>query len=701
MSFFIRLALCIFLATHFWQAPIHASASNNVLEIDSVTSLNYLSGVTYLLSNDKRSVQDLITTPNWKDHFTTLHKDDIVAGHAMWVSIPVTNPGQSDVRLFYFTDNNSYCNAYFIDNANAIIDSAFGGAYNKPNKRRVRDFSIIEYLDIPANSNGHLLLYISGIGKQKVTTGILLFNETEYNKIALSLFKGERTSTYIKILFQGAAGFTFVFFTFLYFKNRQRIYLYYSLYLLGLLWYSLLRMFPYTLVGHLHEHFPIFMMAINEPVQLVSLGFYCLFAIDLLSIDKKDPWLTKGIRILAYSLFAYSLFYFFFILISVRLDLTTLLFAISRSILLPANAAFLVLIGLRIKSPLTKYLIVGNLFFLVGALLASLIWYFDGLDWLGGFFATQRNSQIIFMLSILAEILCFAFALGYKIKITEDEKNQSREAFITQLRVNQEIIEKANKELEEKIEERTKEILEKTRELEAQKEWQLKTEFEHKLAQAEMMALRAQMNPHFLFNCMNAIKHLILTKDEKSAAIYLSKFSKLLRLILHYSKENSISLSQELEALQLYLELEKSRFGDEFQYALEIDEEIDLDYIQVPPLLLQPFVENAIWHGIMNSQQSDKTVFVKINETDQGFHFVIEDNGIGRKKSALMKSGSLVKTKSYGMEITHERIELFNKNFGSAISLNISDRNKELEETGTVVEILYNHNHYDQSSNSR
>jgi hypothetical protein len=699
MSFFIRLTLCFFFTFLHCFAHIHASDKNNVSEIDSVTSLAYLKEVKYLSSNDNRSLNDMVKFSNWRNEFVSIEELVILEGHDLWISIPVLNPDTSYVKLFYFTDNNQYCNAFIIDNSNAIIDSAYGGPFNKPYKRRIRDFSIVEYLEIPGNTDGHLLFHIRNSDRQKASLSILLFNDIEFNKIALSLLKSERTATYIKILFQGAAGFTFIFFTFLYFKNRQRIYLYYSLYLLGLLWYSLLRMYPYTLVGHLHEHFPLFMMAINEPVQLVSLGFYCLFAIELLGIDKKDPWLTKGIRILAYGLFAYSLFHFLLIYISERIDLSTLLFAITRSILLPANAIFLVLIGLRIQSPLTKYLIAGNLFFLLGALFASLIWYFNGLDWLGGFFANQRNSQIIFMLSILAEILCFAFALGYKIKITEDEKNQSREAFIKQLRVNQEIIEKANKELEEKIEERTKEILEKTKELEAQKEWQLKTEFEHKLAQAEMMALRAQMNPHFLFNCMNAIKHLILTKDEKSAAIYLSKFSKLLRLILHYSKENSISLSQELEALQLYLELEKSRFGDEFHYALEIDEDIDIDYIQVPPLLLQPFVENAIWHGIMHSQQNDKTVFVKINETNQGFHFVIEDNGVGRKKSAQMKSNSLVKSKSYGMEITHERIELFNKNFGSAISLNIKDRNIELEETGTVVEILYNHSHYDQSSN--
>ncbi|MCC5931623.1 MAG: histidine kinase [Cyclobacteriaceae bacterium] len=700
MSFFIRLVICLLLVFYLFDAPAHASDKNNVSEIDSVTSIQSLNGVRYLQSKDKLNVKELTGSSNWTDQFAPSGDLKILAGHDVWIILPVVNHAASDLNLYYFTANNQYCNAYLIDTSNVIVDAAFAGNFNNPQNRRIRDFSIIEYLKVPAESDGYLLFCISNHGQQKASPDILLFNEAIFDKIALSSFKSERTATYIKILFQGAAGFTFVFFTFLYFKNRQKIYLYYSIYLMGLLWYSILRMYPYTLTGHLHEHFPLFMASINEPVQLVSLGFYCLFAIELLGIDKKDPWLNKGILILAYTLFTYSLLHFLFLYFSQRLDLSTLLFAITRSILLPANAIFLVLIGLRIKSPLTKYLIAGNLFFLIGALLASLIWYFNGLDWLGGFFANQRNSQIVFMLSILAETLCFAFALGYKIKITEDEKNQSREAYIQQLRFNQEITEKANKELEEKIAVRTREILEKTRELEAQKEWQLKTEFERKLAQAEMMALRAQMNPHFLFNCMNAIKHLILTKDEKSAAIYLSKFSKLLRLILHHSKENSISLSQELEALTLYLELEKSRFGDEFKYALEIDEEIDLDYIQVPPLLLQPFVENAIWHGIMHSQRNDKTVFVKINETNKGFHFCIEDNGIGRKKSAELKGNSLINTRSYGMEITHERIELFNKNFGSTISLDVKDRNIHLDEPGTVVEILYKHSHYDQSSNS-
>ncbi len=134
----------------------------------------------------------------------------------------------------------------------------------------------------------------------------------------------------------------------------------------------------------------------------------------------------------------------------------------------------------------------------------------------------------------------------------------------------------------------------------------LKTEFNKKLADVEMTALRAQMNPHFLFNCLNSINRFIVRNDAETASNYLTKFSRLIRLILQNSKSSTITLRNELEALKLYIELEEMRFENRFDYSIHVDDNIEVEFVEVPPLLLQPYVENAIWHGLMHKESKGK-----------------------------------------------------------------------------------------------
>ena len=205
------------------------------------------------------------------------------------------------------------------------------------------------------------------------------------------------------------------------------------------------------------------------------------------------------------------------------------------------------------------------------------------------------------------------------------------------------------------------------------REQALKTAFNKKLAEIEMSALRAQMNPHFLFNSLNSIKWYMVQNDAKMASQYLSKFSKLIRLILHNSKNSLVPLQSELEALQLYIQLETLRFQDKFDFELEVDERLDLDQLKIPPMLLQPFVENAIWHGLMHKENGRGQLRLNIVKTKQGIQVTIEDNGIGRKKAQIIKSKSAMKSKSFGTLITDDRIEVFNQLYQTNANSSIID----------------------------
>jgi sensor histidine kinase YesM len=180
-------------------------------------------------------------------------------------------------------------------------------------------------------------------------------------------------------------------------------------------------------------------------------------------------------------------------------------------------------------------------------------------------------------------------------------------------------------------------------------------ELKQKGTELEMQALRAQMNPHFIFNSLNSINWFIQQNDRTRASEYLTKFSKLVRLILQNSKASLIPLESELESLALYLDLEGMRFDHHFSYKISVPPDMDIAMLKVPPLIIQPYVENAIWHGLMHKEEKGQ-LNIEVNEKDGQLLLKITDNGIGRNQAATFGSKSATKHKSMGMQITGERI---------------------------------------------
>ncbi|TNE79890.1 MAG: hypothetical protein EP332_09030 [Bacteroidetes bacterium] len=213
-----------------------------------------------------------------------------------------------------------------------------------------------------------------------------------------------------------------------------------------------------------------------------------------------------------------------------------------------------------------------------------------------------------------------------------------------------------------------------------------------KLAEMENMALRAQMNPHFLFNSLNSVNFYIQNNEPAKASQHLKKFSKLVRIILNNSRNDTVSLEDELEALKLYLEFEEVRFDKHFSYSIEVNSGVRTSDIIIPPLLLQPYVENAIWHGVMQSENGGNVV-IQIAGSEDQLQFTIEDDGIGRVKAMELKSKSALKQKSHGMDITNERVRLFNVTHSQSISTEILDLyDKTGNPIGTRVSITYKQN---------
>lgn len=212
--------------------------------------------------------------------------------------------------------------------------------------------------------------------------------------------------------------------------------------------------------------------------------------------------------------------------------------------------------------------------------------------------------------------------------------------------------------------------------------------FRQKIAETEMQALRAQMNPHFIFNSLNSIENFIMQNEKRLASDYLNKFARLIRMILNSSRHELVPLSKDMEAMQLYIDLEQLRFNHTFTYQTIIDPVLlDGDY-RVPPLLIQPYVENAIVHGLAHSDRKDLRLLVTASLQHDYIHYSIQDNGIGRQKAAVYNQQNKPHHASVGLTITEERIGIFNAQQHGNGKVVITDLyNEQGNAAGTKVDI--------------
>ena len=217
---------------------------------------------------------------------------------------------------------------------------------------------------------------------------------------------------------------------------------------------------------------------------------------------------------------------------------------------------------------------------------------------------------------------------------------------------------------------------------------QEKIELNKRIIEFKMMALRSAMSPHFIFNCLNSIQFFILKNNKKEAVYYLSIFSKLVRNVLDISTKSMVTLATEIEIIKYYVALEQMRFENKFDVAFDIDPEVDPEDTEIPPLLLQPYVENAIIHGLSHKQ--DKGLLeISVKKVEERLKCSIRDNGVGREYTQIMKSKkpSVLMYKSKGMAMTKERLELLNRDEKEGVNI-IDLKDEKNKPMGTQVDIF-------------
>jgi len=418
----------------------------------------------------------------------------------------------------------------------------------------------------------------------------------------------------------------FIYHFLIYFQNRSKLYLYYSLYLLALTIYLTQHVAP--------ESFKGFYSYINFSIQFLAYAAYLAFARDLLDtrthLLKWDKYLEIGIKGLLSFALIFVLIQFF-----LGYDFQIKAFTIVGPLLSIAIFIIYYIVITRIKDVFSLYFVIGSIVYVILANI-SFLEQFLGLEYF-----TSKGVQPMFFiyLGAILQSIIFSVIIGFIIKRIQDKSKNAEVRLALKL-----------KEMEE----------------------------------LKMTALQSQMNPHFLFNSLNSINNFVLKNDIEKASDYITKFSRLIRVILNSSSSPTSTLSEELGILALYVKLEQMRVTGGFNYIVNLDKNLNLDSIKVPPLFLQPFIENAIWHGIMK-KEGEKIIELTIKEDAGNVLCTIVDNGVGINKTKEVTHLS-ERRKFFGAKATENRIRILHKNKG--VDIDIKDISSGTK-TGTQVSISF------------
>lgn len=507
------------------------------------------------------------------------------------------------------------------DPAKKIIQGGFTGTDN-----RISPFSPNKYFPVflPANTSRRFLFHAKFMGSAKEIIVPMLLSERTYQLNSIHNIDKTRFQLIYHSFIMGGIFIISIFMFAQYFLNRDKTYLSYSAYGLCIFLLSEKIMESNCNINLVSYFFPYYVFYSHVILQLLASYFYISFLKRLLGISVKEKRLYLYCNTLQLLILAGCVINIIPFFTEEDALITTIAYnygvLVSTFAMLPLLIMLMMLKG---KTLPVKFVIAGFSAVVIATLLVVYI------NRSGLYVKFNLLAPIsIFEFGIFLEMVFFGLALGYKTYMQKKEK--------------------------ERIELQKKET--------------------------EIAALKAQMNPHFIFNCINSIDAFIQSNDKYNATLYLNKFARLIRNVLESSKQNLVPFSKDIETLKLYIELEQLRSDAPFATDILIDEELMTGDYKVPSLIVQPFIENAIIHGLRNKESGDGLLSIHINRAGDNIIYVITDNGVGRKAAAQGGEG---KDKSYGMQMSFDRIKLFNQQTTSDVE--VTDLYKDGVAAGTQI----------------
>ncbi|MBX2845796.1 MAG: histidine kinase [Saprospiraceae bacterium] len=669
---FILLTLFTAVTIAGWARPI---------DVCTIQEQEYVQSdqVQWLVPNTPLYFEDAFETP-----FTTVQNIDLQS-EEIWSRFQLTNTCSQETTTYlehWYTEN---LTIYIFNEAGLFIDSLRSGYLTPQRELAIEDNYRQVAITLPAGQTRHYLVktnshfYNAQLDAWQLSsaqTAFQHFIDSKNNSIPFEWFA---------LFFIGISVGLTIFVFMLFIMNKELEYLMYALYLIGLVLYAILGLPNYGILNKFVAAMPSLRFHLNESFIFYSYGFYSFFVYYLFDGHRSKKVVFKLLWFNGFFLLAYATAYCVFSLNNHHVETENLVHNLIRLYSLPVGLGILIWLVFTVRSGMLKWIIVGNTGFYVCTFVAIYLMRIEPIESTALF-----SSRTVFLFGMLFEVVFFSVALGSKFKNDQIDKIRSRGKLIKQLRVNEQLMANMNEELERQVTLRSEQLSTVEQELELRKLKQEAAEYQKKFTEAQMSTLMLQMKPHFIFNSLNSIQSMIVNKNYTGASKALTKFSKLTRKVLSALRNEFIDLEEEIELLNLYVEIEKTRFDDSFHFTVDIDEDIDLQHVLVPPLLLQPFVENAIWHGLLHSDKDQKNLFFSARKQEYG-HIIFEvvDNGIGRPKSMELNKERTKTRQSLGTKIVSDRVELINENYPVTIDISYEDMNGTIETTGTKVILEY------------
>lgn len=589
--------------------------AQNPLKTADYRLLNYRvkANAKVFITTDKTLTAEKVTSADFRLNFKELPKRYFVkANETYWYLM--------DLHEVDFPVNEKWyvCFSYFdqitlyVQNGDTLAARLAGLKYHKKSPG-IYDFSDIPFTPEELIEGRYLYAQIKHSSRKRLLADPTY---TNLNSIEFNKEYNIRSQFFSQIpfyLFIGGMLLMFLYFIGFYFIYNDRLFIYYSLYLLALILYIGAR------AEFIQETFrnamPHAIHIYNDVMQVFVNIFYLKFAQSVLNAKTDFPKLNIAIRYAIALLCTIVILQLFILITNPFSAAEPYIIDFQRYFMIAFSLVSYVHILRHYKRKVVLFLVGGSLFYLTGALLALFLWDIKYM-----------------MLGTAIEVFIFSLILGYRTKLIEQEKKS----------------------------------------------------IETEMTQVKLTALKSQMNPHFIFNSLNSIRAYVISNETKKASDYLNKFARLIRLILHYSSKDTISLKEELETLKLYIELEQMRYRDDFGFDLKIAPGVETEKLLVPPLILQPYVENAIGHGLA-PKTGVKKLLVEIAKSGNHISFTIRDNGVGRSFSKKISKLKDSKHKSVAMELTRKRINLAGEHKAGDENIEIIDIVETGQPLGTEV----------------
>lgn len=549
--------------------------------------------------------------------------------YTYWLKFTVENPTNDTLKLLLTTGLHE-STTLFRFKKNQLIKIA--ETQEKFSKQQRPFRSDDQYMPISFSPNTVYVFYakINDYPREDFAIRPILGSKAWVNLHKLNAFYDE----YIYLIAYGflvsVLFFVALFVLLFYILDRQTYYLYYAFYTISI---GLFNLWEYEHSPYIHlifNHLPFLKFTGNSNIYVfLTHIFYFLFILDFLEFKKRTPLVATLFSWTIICLAIILVVDIFILFVLKRLDWSTSLYWTFQDIFPILNFVLFFTI-FKVKGRIARNIQMGSTFLMLGGLAGFLTHYFDNSQLV----LFRIDPSITFVVGTLLEVFFFSIAIGIKSYNIQREQKSLHKSMM----------------------------------------------------ESELQTLRSQINPHFVFNSLNSIKSYILTHRSTEASEYLTDFSTLMRSILQFSKEQLISLSNELEIAVLYVSLEKRRFEENFVFNYDLDPTIDTNEIMIPPMLLQPYIENSIKHGLMN-KEGIRMLTLSIIRDNAYIKIEIDDNGIGREQASLLRKNTL-KYQSMGMNINNDRINLLGKTNDFFIEIQVEDKKTVMDVSeGTRVVI--------------